>query len=254
MPKLRYRSFRPAKSDNPVTNVISITGFSDPFSSLSHLLGAGVFAVLSVFMLRRGGGDSRRTASLGLFCLGAVFLLAVSGVNHLIARQGSTHLVIQRLDHAAIFFLIACSFTPIHLILFHGWGRWGALALIWGIAFLGITLKSIYFDSIPASVGTAMYIGMGWIGLGSWYSIVRRFGFDFAQPIMWGGIAYTVGAILDILQWPVLITGVIQWHEVFHVAVLMGLACHWAFIYRIANWPLDAFVSSDPQRSALPPA
>ncbi|WP_231936330.1 PAQR family membrane homeostasis protein TrhA [Bythopirellula polymerisocia] len=219
--------------------MISITGFSDPFSSLSHLLGAFVFAVLSAFMLRRGRGDSWRVASLAMFCLGAVFLLTISGVNHLIARQGAAHLVIQRLDHAAIFALIACSFTPIHMILFHGWGRWGALALIWAIAFLGIILKSVYFDSISASIGTAMYIGMGWIGLGSWFSVVRRYGFYFAQPIMWGGIAYTVGAILDILQWPVLISGVIQWHEVFHVAVLMGLAFHWAFIYQIANWPLD---------------
>lgn len=222
-----------------MANVISITGFSDPFSSLSHLLGAGVFAVLSVFMLRRGRGDPWRVASLGLFSLGAVTLLTISGVNHLIERAGPTHLVLQRLDHAAIFALIACSFTPIHMILFHGWGRWGTLLIIWAIAILGITLKSIYFDSISANFGTAMYIGMGWIGLGSWFSIVRRYGFDFAQPIMWGGIAYTVGAILDSLHWPVVINGVIQWHEVFHVAVLMGLACHWAFIYRIANWPLD---------------
>ncbi|QEG35600.1 PAQR family membrane homeostasis protein TrhA [Bythopirellula goksoeyrii] len=222
-----------------MANVISISGFSDPFSSLSHLLGAGVFAVLSVFLVRRGRGDAWRVFSLVLFCLGAVALLTISGVNHLIARQGTTHLIMQRLDHAAIFVLIACSFTPIHMILFHGWGRWGALAIIWAIAFLGITLKSIFFVSISESVGTAMYIGMGWIGLFSWFSIVRRYGFDFAQPIMWGGLAYTIGAILDILQWPVVISGVIQWHEVFHVAVLLGLACHWSFIYQIANWPID---------------
>lgn len=190
-------------------------------------------------MLRRGRGNVCRMASLALFCLGAVLLLSVSGVNHLIARQGTAHLVMQRLDHAAIFALIACSFTPVHMILFHGWSRWGVIFLIWIIAILGITLKSIYFNSISASVGTAMYIGMGWIGFGSWLSIVRRYGFDFAKPIMWGGIAYTVGAILDSLQWPVVISGIIQWHEVFHVAVLLGLASHWSFIYGIANWPLD---------------
>lgn len=229
-----------------MANVISITGFTDPFSSLSHLLGAAVFAVLSVPMLRRGRGDAWRVFSLTLFCLGAVTLLTISGINHLIAREGAVHLVMQRLDHAAIFVLIACSFTPIHMILFHGWGRWGALAIIWAIALLGIALKSIYFDSISPHVGTAMYIGMGWIGLFSWASIVRRYGYDFAQPIMWGGLAYTIGAILDILRWPVVISGVIQWHEVFHIAVLMGLACHWSFIYQIANWPLDNNFSRAP--------
>lgn len=217
--------------------VVSISGFADPFSSLSHLIGAGMFTIFSVFLLRRGWGDPLRVASLALFCCGTVFLLTVSGLNHSFGRTGTTHIVLQRLDHAAIFFLIACSFTPIHLILFRGRERWFVLTLVWVIAFVGITFKSIYFDSIPAPVGTAMYIGMGWIGLISWRDLVRRYGYNFARPLMWGGFAYTIGGILDTLRWPVLVSGVIQWHEVFHVAVLIGLGCHWAFIYSIANRP-----------------
>ncbi len=217
--------------------VISISGFADPFSSLSHLLGAVMFSIFSVFLLRRGWGDPLRFASLVIFCCGTVFLLAVSGINHSISNTGAGHFFLQRLDHAAVFFLIACSFTPIHVILFRGRERWIVLALVWTVAILGITFKSIYFDLIPARVGTAMYIGMGWIGLVSWLALLRRYGYRFARPLMWGGFAYTIGAILDILRWPVLVSGVIQWHEIFHVAVLIGLGCHWAFIYSIANRP-----------------
>jgi len=220
-----------------VPQVVSISGFADPFSSLSHLLGAVVFAVFSVFLLRRGWGEPLRFASLLIFSCGTVFLLAVSGINHSIGRADFGHFTLQRLDHAAIFFLIACTFTPIHVILFRGRERWIILALVWTVAVLGITFKSIYFDSIPARVGTAMYIGMGWIGFVSWLALVRRYGYNFARPLMWGGFAYTIGAILDILHWPVLVSGVIQWHEVFHLAVLIGLGCHWAFIYSIANRP-----------------
>jgi channel protein (hemolysin III family) len=223
------------RGEEIVAQVISIPGFADPFSSLSHLLGAVIFAIFSVFLLRRGWGEPLRFASLVIFSCGTVFLLAVSGINHAIGNVGTGHIILQRLDHAAIFFLIACTFTPMHVILFRGWRRWRVLILVWTIAIAGIVLKSIYFNQISASVGTAMYIGMGWIGLVSWLKVVRRYGFDFAQPIMWGGFAYTIGGILDTLRWPVLVSGVIQWHEVFHVAVLIGLGCHWAFIYSIAN-------------------
>jgi channel protein (hemolysin III family) len=219
-----------------VAQVISIPGIADPFSSLSHLLGAAIFAVFSVFLLRRGWSDLLRVVSLVIFCCGTVFLLVVSGLTHL-TGPGASHEFLRRLDHAAIFFLIACSFTPMHVILFRGRERWLVLAIVWTVAVLGITFKTIYFDSIPPVAGTAMYIGMGWIGLISWRDLVRRYGFEFARPVMWGGLAYTIGAILNSLQWPVIMTGVIQSHEIFHVAVLIGLGCHWAFVYSIANRP-----------------
>ena len=229
-------------------SVVSIPGFADPFSSLSHLLGAGIFALLSVPLLKRGQGEAQREASLIVFSLGVLFLLTASGINHLLDPQGTPHFIVQRLDHAAIFTLIACSFTPIHVILFKGKGKWGTLAVIWSLAILGITLKSLYFNAISPWLGTALYIGMGWIGLGSWLSIVNRYGFAFARPIMWGGLAYTLGAVLDGLHWPVVITGIVQSHEVFHVAVLLGLGFHWAFIYQIADWPIKS------HKRALAPA
>ena len=129
-----------------MTEVISIPGFADPFSSLSHLFGAMVFAALGVILCVRGRGDGLRMVGLIAFSLGAVLLLATSGVYHLFQPTGYAHRVLQRIDHAAIFLLIAASFTPVHILLFRGWGRWGVLLLIWAIAILGITLKSIYFE------------------------------------------------------------------------------------------------------------
>ena len=215
--------------------VVPIPGFFEPFSSLSHLLGAVVFAVLSIQLVRQGRGSRARLISLSVFSFGAVFLLSMSGVYHLLNPEGTAREVLQRLDHAAIFVLIACSFTPAHVILFRGWGRWGVIALIWLIAVTGITLKTIYFTQMPRGLGVALYLGMGWLGVYTGVSLWRRYGFNFMQPILWGGIAYTLGAVLEVVRWPVLIDGVVQWHEVFHVAILIGLALHWAFMYQIAN-------------------
>jgi channel protein (hemolysin III family) len=213
----------------------SIPGFSDPFSSLSHLAGAGLFLILSVFLIRRGAGNTARVASLAVFCFGSVLLLSISGVYHLVDPNGVPRHVLKVLDHACIFVLIACSFTPFHVILFRGVGRWGMLLLVWTFAVTAITLKVIYFNSMPQALSLGLYLGMGWLGVISGSALWRRFGFKFVEPILWGGVAYSIGAVLDFLGWPVLIPGVIQWHEVFHVAVLIGLGFHWSFAYAIAD-------------------
>jgi len=222
-----------------MVKTIPIPGFSEPFSSLSHLLGAFLFVVLSVPLLRRGVGRTDRFISLLVFCFGAIFLLSMSGVYHMLEPSGTPRYVLRRLDHAAIFVLIACTFTPTHVILFRGWGRRGVLLLIWAIAIIGITLKSIYFDLVPPYLGITLYLGMGWIGLGTGIALWRRHGFDFIQCLWWGGVAYSVGGILEIMKWPVLIPGVLQSHEIFHVAVLIGLGFHWAFVYQIADGRLS---------------
>lgn len=229
---------------------IPIPGFSDPFSSLSHLIGAGIFFALSFVLIRRGAGDAGRVISLVIFSFGAVLLLSISGTYHLLPVNGKPREVMQVLDHAAIFILIACSFTPIHYILFRGWGRWGVLALIWTIAITAITLKTMYFKTMPDALSLSLYLGMGWIGLGSGIALWRRYGFHFVEPILWGGVAYSIGAVLEFLHWPVLIPGVVQWHEVFHVAVLVGLGFHWAFTYAIA----DGRLAPAAVDAALPPA
>lgn len=230
--------------------VTPIPGFSEPFSSLSHLVGAGLFLLLSIFLVRRGRGDTGRVVSLIIFCFGSVLLLSISGVYHLVDPSGEARRVLQVLDHACIFILIACSFTPIHYIMFRGWGRWGVLALVWTFAVSAITLKTIYFYSMPNALGLSLYLGMGWIGLGSGLALWRRYGYHFVEPILYGGVAYSIGAVLEYLQWPVLVPGVVQWHEVFHVAVLIGLGFHWAFAYAIA----DGRLSPAAVDKALPPA
>jgi channel protein (hemolysin III family) len=213
----------------------SIPGFADPFSSISHLSGAFLFLVLSVFLVRRGWGNAARVASLVVFSVGSVLLLSISGVYHLLDPRGTPRHVLQELDHACIFILIACSFTPPHVILFRGFGRWGMLLLVWGFAAAAITTKLLYFNSMPQAVGLGLYLGMGWLGLISGTALWRRYGFHFVEPLLWGGVAYSIGAVLDFLAWPVLIPGVVQWHELFHVAVLIGLGFHWAFAFAIAD-------------------
>ncbi|MDH4224886.1 MAG: hemolysin III family protein [Deltaproteobacteria bacterium] len=221
-------------------NVYPIPGFSDPASSLTHLGGGGVFLVLGVMLVRKGArlADSSRmwrVAALGLFAFAAVAQLGISGAYHLLSHEGLARLVMQRIDHAAIFFLIMASFFPLHAILFTGWRRWLILLLLAAMAATGITLKTIYFTSLPDWAGLVLYVAMGWVGGYSGWMLYRRIGWPFISPLVWGGVAYTLGGIVEVLGWPVVIQGVLGPHELFHVAVLAGLGFHFKFTFSFAD-------------------
>lgn len=215
--------------------IYPIPGFSEPVSCFTHLIGAGVFLVLGIVLLRRGRGHRGRMIALGVFAFACVFLLSISGTYHMLSPGSAGREVLRRLDHAAIFTLIAGSFTAVHALLFRGPWRWGMIAAIWTLAITAITFKTLFFHGVPEWLSLAMYLGMGWIGLLSGVKLHRRFGFRFVRPLLWGALAYTFGAVLEYLRWPVPIPGVVGPHELFHLAVLAGVFFHWRFIHSFTD-------------------
>jgi len=213
--------------------IISIPGFTDPFSSISHLLAALIFLVAGIILIVRHRRKGFGIFSLSVFIFSSVTLLSLSGTYHLLDNGSTGRYVLRRLDHAGIFLLIAATFTPIHVNLFKGFSRWGVLGIIWILAICGIILKSIFFNTIPEWLGLLFYLGLGWFGLLTAYLLQRRYGFRFILPIIYGAIAYTLGALSGFMQSVYILPGVIGSHEVFHLAVITGIAFFWSFIARI---------------------
>lgn len=217
-------------------STIPIPGFSEPFSSISHLLGAAVFLVYGIRLIYMARSHLGWAVAVGVFVFSGVFLLSMSGVFHLLDLAGTPRAILQRLDHAGIFGLIAGTFTPVHAILFTGFWRWGFLLIIWSLAIAGITLKSIFFNELAEWVGLVAYLGLGWLGVLSAYMTHRLHGFTLIKPLIYGALAYTIGATLEFLRLPVVIAGVIGPHELFHIAVLAGIAWHWVFVRDLLLW------------------
>ena len=220
----------------------TLPGFNQPMSSMSHLIGALVYLVLSFFLLRRAWRRRAVFWNALLFAFAAVVLLSLSGVYHMFSPDGKPGRVMIRLDVAAIFFLIAATFTPIHGLLFTGWKRWGILIPLWVIAITGITLRTIFFDSIHLVVGTGIFLLMGWIGGWSSWLLWKKYGWTVVSPVLWGGIMYTIGAVGDAIAWPTIIPKVWGSHETFHFFVLAGLGFHWNLVSMIVEdriRPLD---------------
>jgi channel protein (hemolysin III family) len=213
----------------------SLPGFHEPFSAATHLLGALAFAIAGVPLLRRGGrGDAARLAFLGTYVVSGVFLMSVSGAYHMTATGGTARAVMLRLDHAAIFVLIAGTFTPVHGLLFRGALRWGPLAMVWAAPGAGVAINALTASVPPEWVWLTCYLALGWLGAVSGALVWWWYGFGMVRPLLWGGLAYSAGAVADVASRPIVIREVIHAHEVFHVAVLAGAAFHYVFVWRFA--------------------
>lgn len=223
----------------PLAQVHALPGFFEPFSALTHLLGALVCGYLSVRLALRARGSRGRVLALSIFGGTSVLLLSMSGVYHMLPEGSTARAVMGRLDQAAIFALIAGTHTPIQSLFFRGFARWSGLAFMWVVAATGITLFSVFYNDLPAGLGIGVYLAMGWIagsaGLVAW----RREGTRRMHLLILGGLSYTVGALLLGLGWPTLIPGVLGPHELWHVAVLLALALHWRFFFGAAQEPMQ---------------
>lgn len=220
------------------TPLYHLPGFYEPFSAISHLTGAVIFLILGILLLRRGRGDRTRMCLLSVYVFSVVLLMSMSALYHMFERGGTTNRVFERLDHASIVILIAGTFTAAHGLVFDRHHRWLPLAFVWIVAITGVTLRTIFFTSLPEEVGLTFYLALGWVGFGSVVVLWRRYNFKFVSLLLWGGLAYSIGAVAEYCCWPVPIPGVIHSHEVFHVAALVGALCHWLFLWEVATGEL----------------
>ena len=109
------------------------------------------------------------------------------------------------------------------------------LIIIWTLAFIGATFTSLFSQDMPEFVIRTCYIVMGWTGVLSCYRIWKLYGFKMLRPVLLGGLIYTIGAIVELTNGPVIIGGIIEGHELFHFFVNIGAAFHWYFIYKISH-------------------
>ena len=191
-------------------------GFYQPISSWTHLLGALLTLATGAMLVRKGWGNKLRMVSLLIFMLSIVFLFTMSGVYHAL-EPGLGRQVFRRLDYAGIFIMIAGTATPIHVILFRGWWRTIMLFFIWTVGITGLMLTVILIDQIPEWLILSVFLSMGWSILISVLKAWKMYGFRAVALTFVGGFFYTIGAIIDFMKLPDLVSGLIGHHEIFHV-------------------------------------
>jgi hemolysin III len=204
----------------------------EPVSACSH--GAGLLLALpgTLILWRRSHGDRAKRLSLLVFGFSLALCYAASAAFHGVHVAGDQLLVFQVMDHIGIFILIAGTYTPIAWNLLRGRWRRTTLVLVWLSATAGAFLH-LACGTIPAWLSTSLYLCMGWGAIFLYWEIAKTITHRPLQPILVGGTLYSIGALLNLLEWPVLWPGVFQSHELFHLFVMGGSLCHFWFMLKV---------------------
>jgi hemolysin III len=208
----------------------------EPINGITHAAG-GLLAALGLGVLLATAASSGRLDQLvafGVFGLSLIALYAASALYHLLPLSPSGVARLRTLDHMAIFVLIAGTYTPFCLLALDGAWRWGLLALIWGLALCGVLLKLLWMDA-SRWLSVVLYLGMGWVAVIAAPAPLRAVPPDGITWILAGGLVYSAGALIYGLKRPNLLPGIFGFHEVWHLFVIAGSACHfWAVLHYVA--------------------
>ena len=144
------------------------------FSSLSHLIGAGLaiagLVLLVVFASLRG--TVWHVVGFSIFGAAAILLYSTSAIYHFICGTSKAKNIFQRLDHTMIYFFIAATYTPVCFILKNRGLGWSLFGIIWALAVLGIVLRSGGI-TIKKWLPAVIYLAMGWMGATAISSLLR---------------------------------------------------------------------------------
>jgi len=187
---------------------------------------AVLVALAACAVLLRAASSPRALAAALTYGASLAVLFGVSALYHRPTWAPAPRRWMRRLDHSAIFLLIAGTYTPFCLLL---GGRRGLilLAVVWGAALLGILRCMLWVDA-PRALSTAIYVGLGWVIVPVLPELHAAVGSSGIGLLMAGGIAYSVGAVVYATRWPDPAPAVFGYHEVFHALVIAAAACHFA--------------------------
>lgn len=204
----------------------------DPVSGLTHLIGAilAVFATVLLIMRSVDPNLPWHIVTFSIFGGGMILLYTASTLYHWLPVSEKWIRFLRRVDHSMIFFYIAATYTPICLIPLRGpWG-WSIFGVIWGLALAGIAMK-IFWLHAPRWLSTGIYLAMGWLVLVGAYPLVQNMSVPALAWLAGGGVVYSLGAIVYALKWPNPIPKYFGFHEIFHLFVIGGSACHFVVMY-----------------------
>ena len=201
----------------------------EPANGFTHFL-AAVAAVIGSGILIYIGRDSLiKIVALGVYGASLILLFATSATYHWVEAGPKTIANLRKLDHAAIFLLIAGTYTPICAIMFTGFWRWGILAIVWSLAVIGIIVK-MFMMSAPRWLTAGIYVVMGWLSLLSIKEVLRALPAGALIGLGLGGVIYTLGAVVYVTKKLDFLPGRFGFHAVWHIFVILGALAHFISI------------------------
>lgn len=206
----------------------------DPGSAITHFIGMLMAIFAAVPLLIKAAHEPERIylISIAIYAASLILLYAASTTYHTFNRSERVNTILKKIDHMMISVLIAGSYTPICLLVLKGKLGLILLAIVWSFAIVGILIKA-FWVYCPKWVSSVLYIGMGWTCVLAFTQILNSMSPAAFGWLLAGGIIYTIGGIIYALKLPIFNCKHKNFgsHEIFHLFVMGGSACHFIVMY-----------------------
>ena len=206
----------------------------EPGSAITHFVGAMLAAIGGTpLLIKASNYGSKDLLAMLVFVCSMILLYTASTLYHSVTFAPNIIKIFRKIDHMMIFILIAGSYTPVCLLILEPRYGYPLLFAIWGLAFIGIVVKALWI-TCPKWFSSTIYIAMGWLCVFVFGPIVNNIPPQAFYWLLAGGIIYTIGGVIYALKLP-LFNAKHEFfgsHEIFHLFVMGGSACHFVFMYR----------------------
>lgn len=207
----------------------------EPGSAITHFIGMILALIASTPLLVKAARTMNHTTmvAMAVFILSMILLYGASAMYHSVNVSGKILKIFRKIDHMMIFILIAGSYTPVCMIVLGGSLGYTMLAIVWGIAIAGMTIKAIWI-TCPKWFSSIIYIAMGWVCVFVFGRLLHTLSRPAFIWLLAGGIIYTIGGVIYALKLPIFNSKHAYFgsHEVFHLFVMGGSICHFIFMYQ----------------------
>jgi hemolysin III len=192
---------------------------------ISHAIGLLLSIIALIFLIVYSSkyGTATHIVSFSIYGASLIVLYSASTFYHY-SKSPKLRSRLNIFDHAAIYVLIAGTYTPFTLVVLKGWVGWTIFGVSWGLALVGIVLKLFYTGKYD-KISTIAYVLMGWLIVIAIKPLINNFSFDGLMWILFGGIFYSLGALLYMMR------SLKYNHAIFHIFVLLGSFCHFMAVF-----------------------
>jgi len=194
------------------------------FNGYSHLAGTALALTGATVLIVLGAlrADPWKITSFAVYGATLILLYGISTLYH--STRGRAKDVLRRLDHCAIYLLIAGTYTPFSLVTLRGpWG-WSLFGVVWGLALLGV-LQELFFGKGARLLSLVIYVIMGWVALVAVVPLIDALGLAGFAWVAAGGVVYTAGIIFYLFD-----ERFRHWHGIWHLFVVAGSVVHYLAI------------------------
>jgi len=201
----------------------------EPVNTWTHFISFMGAIVGLIYLIIISKNDISKLITMTIYGLSMSVLYGASSVYHWVQTTPQREVLLKRVDHIAIYFLIAGSYTPVFYYGLEGAWRWAMLTAVWTLALVGMALK-IWFIHAPRYVSATFYVLLGWIALVPFLQLVKHLPIGAVILMAVGGVVYTMGAVIYATKIFDFFPKRFGFHEIFHLFIAAGSIVHFIMI------------------------